>query len=89
MTIRYAERNVQFSPIGPPVIQHSKPERPRRSSFHFSKVCKKYISRSVTLAWKNVTQTARKHERSSVLPEGFILINNYHSRRRSVFFGYI
>lgn len=46
----------------------------------------KYVHRQVVLAWKRVTRATRKPERTSILPDGFVIIGAQ-ARRRSIFFG--
>ncbi|KAI5999352.1 hypothetical protein F5J12DRAFT_771774 [Pisolithus orientalis] len=54
-----------------------RPTRKTRTS------CTKYIERQVIRAWKRMTGVTRRSQRSSFLPNGFILVT---SRRRSVMF---
>ncbi|KIM52456.1 hypothetical protein SCLCIDRAFT_1223732 [Scleroderma citrinum Foug A] len=55
----------------------SKPIRKTRLS------CTKYIERQAIRAWKRMTGAAHRHQRASMMPNGFILVT---SRRRSVMF---
>ncbi|KAF9820575.1 hypothetical protein IEO21_01278 [Rhodonia placenta] len=45
--------------------------------------CTKYLERRIIQAWKSFSQSTRKHERASILPEDFVLMT---ARRRSVRF---
>ncbi|CCM02630.1 uncharacterized protein FIBRA_04733 [Fibroporia radiculosa] len=49
-------------------------QRPRLS-------CKKFLERRLIRAWKAFSQTTRKQQRASILPEDFVLMT---ARRRSV-----
>ncbi|EJD01258.1 uncharacterized protein FOMMEDRAFT_141932 [Fomitiporia mediterranea MF3/22] len=55
--------------------------------YPLSKIYVKYIRR----VWKRVSRATRKPERASILPDGFVLINNARlsaaAKRKSVLFG--
>ena len=56
----------------------------RSNSLRIGNLYKKYVGRQLTLAWKRVTMSTRKPERTSMFIEGFDIIN---SKRRTIYFG--
>lgn len=43
------------------------------------------MERRIVRLWKRMTGTVRRNERSSMLPDGFVLMNAAAARRRSLY----
>ncbi|KAI0051009.1 hypothetical protein FA95DRAFT_1555054 [Auriscalpium vulgare] len=56
----------------------------RRRPQQRSRSSAKFLERRLVRMWKRVTRSMHTHERASIVPEGFVLMNNA-ARRRSMF----
>jgi len=45
----------------------------------------KFLERRLVRIWKRATNTVRRKERISILPDGFVLLNAAAARRRSMY----
>lgn len=45
----------------------------------------KFLERRLVRIWKRATNTVRRKERASILPDGFVLLNAAAARRRSIY----
>jgi len=45
----------------------------------------KFLERHLVRIWKRATNTVRRKERASLLPDGFVILNAAASRRRSIY----
>jgi len=45
----------------------------------------KFLERRLVSIWKRATNTVRRKERASILPNGFVLLNAAAARRRSIY----
>ncbi|KAH9066839.1 hypothetical protein EDB87DRAFT_1678683 [Lactarius vividus] len=45
----------------------------------------KFLERRLVRIWKRATNTVRRKERASMLPDGFVLLNAAAARRRSIY----
>ncbi|KAI9453393.1 hypothetical protein BJY52DRAFT_1189615 [Lactarius psammicola] len=45
----------------------------------------KFLERRLVHIWKRATNTVRRRERASLLPDGFVILNAAAARRRSIY----
>jgi len=45
----------------------------------------KFLERRLVSIWKRATNTVRRKDRASILPDGFVLLNAAAARRRSIY----
>jgi hypothetical protein len=46
---------------------------------------RKFLERRLVRIWKRATNTVRRKQRASILPDGFVLLNAAAARRRSLY----